>query len=192
MAARTRRPAGAEAARRTAGRHRAGTAPDHRTGPADLHVRARSGLRVDGFPDQGRDLRAPRLQRGIRAAPEPDEWMRRLGELPLQYQPGVRWQYDLSNEVVGVLVSRVTGRSLETFLRERVLDPLGMKDTAFHVPADKIDRLPPLYGPDPQTGEFLVWDEAAGGRAGMPPRSRAPAAGWSPPPTTTTPTSGCC
>ncbi|WWL61874.1 serine hydrolase domain-containing protein [Streptomyces virginiae] len=102
-------------------------------------------------------------------APEPDEWMRRLGELPLSYQPGQRWQYDLANEVLGVLVSRVTGRPLETFLRERVLDPLGMKDTAFHVPAGKIDRLPPLYGPDPRTGEFLVWDEAAGGRSSRPP-----------------------
>jgi CubicO group peptidase (beta-lactamase class C family) len=71
--------------------------------------------------------------------------------------------------VVGVLVSRVAGQSLETFLRARILDPLGMKDTAFHVPTDKIDRLPPLYGPDPQTGEFLVWDEAAGGRSSVPP-----------------------
>ncbi|MFI8389533.1 serine hydrolase domain-containing protein [Streptomyces sp. NPDC085540] len=102
-------------------------------------------------------------------APGPDEWMRRLGELPLSYQPGERWQYDLSNEVVGVLVARVTGRPLEAFLRERVLDPLGMGDTGFHVPADRIDRLPPLYGPDPQTGEFLVWDEAAGGRSSRPP-----------------------
>ncbi|WP_435809748.1 serine hydrolase domain-containing protein [Streptosporangium canum] len=102
-------------------------------------------------------------------APDPDEWMRRLGELPLSYQPGERWQYDLSNEVVGVLVARVTGRPLETFLRERILEPLGMKDTGFHVPAGKIDRLPPLYGPDPQTGEFIVWDEAAGGRSSRPP-----------------------
>ncbi|QQQ78325.1 beta-lactamase family protein [Saccharothrix sp. 6-C] len=102
-------------------------------------------------------------------APEPDEWMRRLGELPLSHQPGERWQYDLSNEVVGVLVARVAGRSLEAFLRERVLDPLGMVDTGFHVPADGIDRLPPLYGPDPRTGEFLVWDEAAGGRVSRPP-----------------------
>ncbi|MFC5828894.1 serine hydrolase domain-containing protein [Nonomuraea insulae] len=101
-------------------------------------------------------------------APGPDEWMRRLGTLPLSYQPGERWQYDLSNEVVGVLVARVTGRPLETFLRERVLDPLGMTDTGFHVPAGKIDRLPPLYGPDPQTGEFVVWDEAAGGRLSRP------------------------
>ncbi|MGP8299974.1 serine hydrolase domain-containing protein [Streptomyces inhibens] len=101
--------------------------------------------------------------------PEPDEWMRRLGALPLMHQPGERWQYHISNDLLGVLVARVTGQSFETFLRERIFDPLGMKDTGFHVPADKIDRLPSLYAPDPQTGEFTVWDEAEGGRWSTPP-----------------------
>jgi CubicO group peptidase (beta-lactamase class C family) len=101
--------------------------------------------------------------------PEPDEWMRRLGTLPLMHQPGERWQYQLSNDLLGVLIARVTGQSFETFLRERIFEPLGMKDTGFHVPADKIDRLPTLYAPDPQTGEFHVWDEAAGGRWSQPP-----------------------
>jgi CubicO group peptidase (beta-lactamase class C family) len=101
--------------------------------------------------------------------PEPDEWMRRLGELPLMHQPGERWQYQISNDLLGVLVARVTGQSFEAFLRERIFDPLGMRDTGFHVPADKIDRLPPLYAPDPQTGQFLVWDEAVGGRWSQPP-----------------------
>lgn len=101
--------------------------------------------------------------------PEPDEWMRRLGTLPLMYQPGERWQYHISNDLLGVLVARVTGQSFETFLRERILDPLGMKDTGFHLPADKLDRLPALYAPHPQTGEFIVWDEAEGGRHSQPP-----------------------
>ncbi|KOU33633.1 serine hydrolase domain-containing protein [Streptomyces sp. WM6378] len=100
---------------------------------------------------------------------EPDEWMRRLGELPLMYQPGERWLYNVSDDVLGVLVARVTGQSFETFLRERIFDPLGMKDTGFHVPADKIDRLPPLYAPDPQTGEFTVEDPAEGGHHSKPP-----------------------
>ncbi|MEO3811124.1 serine hydrolase domain-containing protein [Sphaerisporangium sp. B11E5] len=101
--------------------------------------------------------------------PGPDEWMRRLSELPLMYQPGERWQYQISHDVLSVLVARVTGQSFEEFLRERIFDPLGMKDTAFHVPNDKIDRLPTLYAPDPQTGEFHVWDEPAGGRWSRPP-----------------------
>ncbi|GLF99537.1 serine hydrolase domain-containing protein [Streptomyces yaizuensis] len=101
--------------------------------------------------------------------PEPDEWMRRLGTLPLTHQPGAHWQYHISNDVLGVLVARVTGRPFATFLRERLFEPLGMKDTGFHVPADGIDRLPPAYVPDPRTGEFIVWDEAAGGRYSRPP-----------------------
>ncbi|WP_219506049.1 serine hydrolase domain-containing protein [Nonomuraea ceibae] len=96
--------------------------------------------------------------------PEQDEWMRRLGELPLMHQPGEQWQYQISSDLVGVLVSRVTGQSFEEFLRERIFEPLGMTDTGFHVPADQLDRLPDLYAPDPATGEFLVWDQAKGGR----------------------------
>ncbi|WP_062431707.1 serine hydrolase domain-containing protein [Herbidospora daliensis] len=101
--------------------------------------------------------------------PEPDEWMRRLGGLPLMYQPGERWQYHISNDLLGVLVARVTGQSFESFLRERLFDPLGMRDTGFDVPAGKIDRLPPLYAPDPASGEFHVWDPAEGGRHSSPP-----------------------
>ncbi|MGW6913888.1 serine hydrolase domain-containing protein [Kitasatospora sp. NPDC054939] len=102
-------------------------------------------------------------------APEPDEWMRRLGTLPLMYQPGERWLYNVSDDVLGVLVARVSGRPFETFLRERIFEPLGMKDTGFHVPAGKIDRLPPLYAPDPQTGEFTVADASEGGHHSRPP-----------------------
>jgi len=101
--------------------------------------------------------------------PEQDEWMRRLGTLPLMHQPGERWQYQISSDLLGVLVSRVSGQSYDAFLRERVFEPLGMKDTGFSVPADQIHRLPPLYAPDPQTGEFHVWDEAEGGRHSQPP-----------------------
>ncbi|MEV5595639.1 serine hydrolase domain-containing protein [Streptomyces sp. NPDC052496] len=106
-------------------------------------------------------------------APEPDEWMRRLGSLPLAYQPGERWQYHISHDVLAVLVARITGRPFETVLRERVLEPLGMKDTGYHVPAGRIDRLPPSYAPDPQTGKFLVWDEAVGGQYSKPPAFQA-------------------
>jgi CubicO group peptidase (beta-lactamase class C family) len=101
--------------------------------------------------------------------PEPDEWMVRLGELPLMYQPGQRWQYHIASDLLGVLIARVTGQSFEAFLKERVFDPLGMRDTGFDVPESKIDRLPPLYAPDAGTGEFHVWDEAKGGRHSKPP-----------------------
>jgi CubicO group peptidase (beta-lactamase class C family) len=101
--------------------------------------------------------------------PEPDEWMRRLATLPLMYQPGERWQYQIASDLLGVLVARVSGQSFDTFLRERIFEPLGMKDTGFWVPAEDIHRLPPLYAPDAQTGQFHVWDEAEGGRHSKPP-----------------------
>ncbi|MER6304093.1 serine hydrolase domain-containing protein [Kitasatospora sp. NPDC001539] len=101
--------------------------------------------------------------------PEPDEWIRRLGTLPLMHQPGEQWQYHIASDLLGVLVARVTGRPFEEFMRERVFGPLGMTDTGFHVAADRIDRLPDLYAPDPQSGEFHVWDKAADGRWSKPP-----------------------
>ncbi|WP_338028191.1 serine hydrolase domain-containing protein [Actinocatenispora thailandica] len=88
--------------------------------------------------------------------------------MPLSYQPGERWQYDLAHDLLGVLVARAAGQPFAEFLHERVLDPLGMAETGFHVPADSIDRLPSVYFPD-GTGEFPVWDEAETGRWSKPP-----------------------
>jgi CubicO group peptidase (beta-lactamase class C family) len=99
----------------------------------------------------------------------PDEWLRRLGTLPLMHQPGELWQYHVGSDVLGVLVGRVTGRSLEEFARERLFEPLGMKDTGFHVPADRIHRLPTSYAHDPGTGALVVWDPAADGKYSKPP-----------------------
>ena len=70
----------------------------------------------------------------------PDEWMRNLGSLPLVHQPGDVWMYHTSAEVLGVLVARVSGRTFGEFLAERIFEPLGMTDTAFHVPAAKLSR----------------------------------------------------
>src|SRR5215831_12049605 len=58
--------------------------------------------------------------------PAPDEWMRRLSTLPLLYQPGEHWLYHTGSDVLGVLVARAAGQPLDVFLRERVLEPLGM------------------------------------------------------------------
>ncbi|MCA2221068.1 serine hydrolase domain-containing protein [Nonomuraea aurantiaca] len=99
----------------------------------------------------------------------PEEWIRRLGTLPLMRQPGELWQYHVGSDVLGVLVGRVTGQSLEEFMRERLFRPLGMKDTGFHVPADQIHRLATSYAHNPETGEPVVWDEAAGGKYSRPP-----------------------
>jgi CubicO group peptidase (beta-lactamase class C family) len=94
-------------------------------------------------------------------APPADEWLQKLGSLPWLAQPGTRWMYHVSVDVLGVLIARVSGQSLGAFLRERIFDPLGMKDTAFHVPAGKLDRLPGLYYLDRRSSKLAVFDDAA-------------------------------
>ncbi|MGP4016897.1 serine hydrolase domain-containing protein [Saccharopolyspora sp. 5N708] len=78
-----------------------------------------------------------------------DEWLRRLGDLPLAYQPGEQWLYHTGSDVLGVLIERASGQAFPDFLRERIFEPLGMRDTGFHVPADQLHRLAPSYQPDP-------------------------------------------
>lgn len=107
----------------------------------------------------------------------PDEFMKRLGALPLAFQPGECWLYHMSAEILGVLISRVARQSLSQFLRERIFDPLGMKDTGFYVPEEKIDRLPTCYGTDLVTGKLMVLDEARGGQMAQPPLFEAGAGG---------------
>lgn len=99
----------------------------------------------------------------------PDEFLRRLGGLPLAHQPGERWLYHTGSEVLGVLTARAAGRPLAALLRERVFDPLGMGDTGFHVPEGKLDRLPACYGRDYATGGVVALHEAGGGHFARPP-----------------------
>ena len=99
----------------------------------------------------------------------PDEWMRRLGSLPLIHHPGERWMYETGSDVLGVLISRAAGQSLETFLRERLFEPLGMKDTGFHVPAEKLHRLASCYVASPETGALELYDDADDSQWSHPP-----------------------
>jgi CubicO group peptidase (beta-lactamase class C family) len=102
------------------------------------------------------------------AVPAPDEWMRRLGQLPLAYQPGERWLYNLGSDILGVLIARACGQTFEGFLRERIFEPLGMADTGFWVPAASVDRLPPQYTTDPGTGQPVLYDPPSGQWAAPP------------------------
>jgi CubicO group peptidase (beta-lactamase class C family) len=76
-------------------------------------------------------------------------------------QPGERWMYHVSADVLGVLVARVSGQSLGMFMRERIFDPLGMKDTAFRVPSKKIERLPACYRFNHEKNVLECYDDAA-------------------------------
>jgi len=103
------------------------------------------------------------------STPPPDEWLRRLGTLPLMYQPGERWVYHTGSDVLGVLIARAAGQPLEAFLRERIFEPLGMRDTGFSVPAAGLDRLATSYWTNPQTRALDLYDDAKTGQWSRPP-----------------------
>jgi CubicO group peptidase (beta-lactamase class C family) len=118
------------------------------TGPAPI---------LEALAEQGF---APRPPKPSLTMPSPDEFMHRLGSLPLLYQPGEAWLYNTGAEVLGVLVARASGRSFDRFLEERIFEPLGMDDTGFVVPSSRLDRLTTVYTRNSQTGGIDVFDSA--------------------------------
>ncbi len=101
--------------------------------------------------------------------PIPDEWIRRLGSLPLLHQPGDQWMYNTGADVLGVLVQRASGMSYDLFLQQRIFDPLGMRDTSFSVPTSKMDRFVDSYWTNPSTGKMELYDTAKNGQWSRPP-----------------------
>jgi CubicO group peptidase (beta-lactamase class C family) len=100
---------------------------------------------------------------------ERDEWIARFATLPLMAQPGQAWHYNTGAELLGFLIERATGQPLEVFLRERLFDPLGMHDTSFSVPPDKVPRFTIAYAPSPSNGRLDVLDLPATGWWSAPP-----------------------
>ncbi|WP_240529834.1 serine hydrolase domain-containing protein [Streptomyces mangrovisoli] len=98
-----------------------------------------------------------------------DEWARRLGRFPLVHQPGERWMYDTAANVTGVLIARATGGSFGDALRERICEPLGMKDTAFSVAGGNTGRLATAYERDDGADGRAVVEDGPGGRFTRPP-----------------------
>jgi CubicO group peptidase (beta-lactamase class C family) len=86
--------------------------------------------------------------------------MKKLAKLPLVHQPGERFTYGLNCDVLGYLVEVVSGMSFDQFLRQRIFEPLGMKDTYFYLPEEKYSRLVSVSTED--VNHFAVkWDEQA-------------------------------
>jgi CubicO group peptidase (beta-lactamase class C family) len=126
-----------------------------------------------GMVLQDSPLQQAMAANGTEAGPEPpavgaDEWLRRLTELPLQFQPGEGWRYHHSFAVLGVLISRLTGRPLGDHLAGDIFGPLGMTDTGLWVPEGKLDRLPAAYRHG-EEGLVEIEPAGAGFYAGPPP-----------------------
>jgi CubicO group peptidase (beta-lactamase class C family) len=89
------------------------------------------------------------------------EMIERLARIPLQCDPGSRWIYGISTDLVGYLCEVIGGQPLDRFLDERVLGPLGMLDTSFSVPASKVDRFAANYAPRSGSPRYKLFDDPA-------------------------------
>jgi CubicO group peptidase (beta-lactamase class C family) len=89
-----------------------------------------------------------------------DEFVAALGKLPLEFSPGAEWNYSVSTDVLGAVVERVSGMTLDRFFADRIFTPLGMHDSFFQVPADKIDRLADCWALD-ESGARVLYDRGA-------------------------------
>jgi CubicO group peptidase (beta-lactamase class C family) len=116
-------------------------------------VKATAGLPGFGMPNPG-------------LAVTPDQFMQRLGALPLMAQPGEQRLCTTGSNVLDVLVARAAGRPLDVVLSERILAPLGMTDTAFHISPEKLDRF--VTGYVAQDGRLMPFDPPEGMYLGAP------------------------
>jgi CubicO group peptidase (beta-lactamase class C family) len=96
-----------------------------------------------------------------------DEMIQRLSEIPLRFEPGSRYHYSIATDVLGALVERLSGMTLEAFFDHRIFTPLGMNDTFFNVPDDKLNRVASNH----------YWNQDAGSMAVIPPAASRPVQG---------------
>ncbi|MBN1996198.1 beta-lactamase family protein [candidate division KSB1 bacterium] len=97
-----------------------------------------------------------------------EEFIKKLAIIPFKHQPGTKWEYSVSADVLGYLIQKISGVPFEEFLEQRIFKPLKMKDTGFYLPEKKMTRFAALYG-RADTGGLKVIEEAEKSRFKNPP-----------------------
>jgi CubicO group peptidase (beta-lactamase class C family) len=98
---------------------------------------------------------------GVEIVGSLDTMIEELARIPLEFSPGEAWNYSVSTDVLGYLVGKISGMPFERFLQERIFNPLGMNDTAFHVSKEKAHRLAACYSADVKANTFKLQDDPA-------------------------------
>ena len=88
-----------------------------------------------------------------------DQYIKKLADIPLAFSPGEHFNYSISTDILGFIIERITGKSLEDYFKEKIFDPLGMKDTFFQIPENKISRLANCYIYDQTNDRYIVEDD---------------------------------
>lgn len=146
-----------------------GEYPNFKTRPIDRSITIRdllshqAGLTL-GFFDNAVDRAYPPMLRerqhhlGHYGETDLEGMFAQVAKVPLRYAPGTAWQYSVALELCGYLIQVITGKRFDVFLQERLFAPLGMTDTAFNVPDEKLDRFSANYAPADGGGIELVDD----------------------------------
>ena len=119
-----------------------------------------AALEALGAPSMGLAVDEVYRERGVRRGSGETlmEFMDKLAGVPLLYQPGERWMYSLSTDVCGALVEKISGVRFDDYLHQAIFEPLGMKDTGFFVPDEKLDRFCANYRRNPDKSLGLLDD----------------------------------
>jgi CubicO group peptidase (beta-lactamase class C family) len=145
------------------------TAPNRRMKVVDL-VTHTSGLTYGFMMRTSIDAEYRRQKVGDFQTPGGlDAFIEQLANIPLDFSPGEAWNYSVSIDVMGYLVQKLSGQTFGEFLRTRLFEPLGMKDTFFSVPADKMDRFCSCYMPG-KDGRLVLQDDAGKSTYAEPPK----------------------
>ena len=137
------------------------TVPAERSVTIEDLMRHTSGITYGGRGTTAVHALYPMSSNAAGASLDKTAFLERLAAAPLLYQPGTVWDYGLSIDVIGLIVEAISGQSLGQFLEQRVFRPLGMVDTGFQVPQDKVARLARPLPNDPETGAAQVVPDRA-------------------------------
>ncbi|NNC58337.1 MAG: beta-lactamase family protein, partial [Woeseiaceae bacterium] len=113
-----------------------------------------AGLSYGWTPDNPVDLKY--VDAKLNQSRDSDEFIAKLAELPLRFEPGTRYHYSYATDVLGIVVERLSGQSLDVFFEERIFKPLGMVDTFFSVPPEKVQRLASVHYWDSETNAIKL------------------------------------
>ena len=105
------------------------------------------------------------LDKGVTIArsPEklsPDEYIKIISDIPLEFSPGEYFNYSISTDILGFIIERISGMTLEEYLSEKIIDPLGMNDTTFHIDKSKLDRFSSCYIYDEIADKYILQDDS--------------------------------
>lgn len=113
-----------------------------------------AGLTYGFTPDNPVDVAYN--QQNVLNAANLDEFVQKVAKIPLRFEPGTRYHYSVATDILGAVIERISGLSLDEYFQQKIFDPLGMQDTFFNVPADKLNRLAGDHGWDAKSGQLFV------------------------------------